>query len=155
MSLFVPFHLPLGFSSSLEAFPSLNVVFTSLIFVFTAKQFSAGPIDSNCSVTTNKRQFLQIRRVFPNIVRLIHRYLIPVKMEDPQTSTPAPSSCFNCNKLQTELPEPLKRCSKMPNSTLLLSRMPNGSLEEPQNHLPSSRLCPSSQPTATTQALRS
>ncbi|KFY87243.1 hypothetical protein V500_07046 [Pseudogymnoascus sp. VKM F-4518 (FW-2643)] len=33
-------------------------------------------------------------------------------MEDPQRSTPAPSSCFNCSKLQTELPEPLKRCSK-------------------------------------------
>ncbi|OBT78767.1 hypothetical protein VF21_02521 [Pseudogymnoascus sp. 05NY08] len=33
-------------------------------------------------------------------------------MEAPQTSTPALSSCSNCNKLQTELPEALKRCSK-------------------------------------------
>jgi splicing suppressor protein 51 len=33
-------------------------------------------------------------------------------MEAPQTSSPAPSSCFNCSKLQTELSEALKRCSK-------------------------------------------
>ncbi|OBT58476.1 hypothetical protein VE04_01499 [Pseudogymnoascus sp. 24MN13] len=34
-------------------------------------------------------------------------------MEDPQTSaTPAPPSCFNCKKLQTEFPKLLMRCAK-------------------------------------------
>lgn len=46
------------------------------------------------------------------LARLINPHLIPLNMEVPQTSSPAPSSCFNCNKLQTELSEPLKRCAK-------------------------------------------
>lgn len=41
--------------------------------------------------------------------------------QTPQTSSPPPSSCFTCHKLQSEFPHPLKRCAKC-KGTLYCSR---------------------------------
>ncbi|OBT67167.1 hypothetical protein VE03_02665 [Pseudogymnoascus sp. 23342-1-I1] len=70
-------------------------------------------------------------------------------MEGAQTSTPEPpSSCFNCNKLQTELSKPLKCCAKCQTS-LYCSRecqKANWKIHKPTCHLSSTAAPPPNPP---------
>ncbi|KAL5351752.1 Ankyrin repeat and MYND domain-containing protein 2 [Pseudogymnoascus australis] len=60
-------------------------------------------------------------------------------MEGSPLSTAAPPSCFNCNKLQTDLSKPLKRCAKC-QTAFYCSRtcqMTNWKIHKPTCHLSS------------------